>query len=145
MLVTGMPSQTKSFDPNKRVATGSRNKKKNWEMSRKEFLKAQAYMRLVNKAHHKVNFGSIPEKQFLSKHVNIGQPISAKRVNNSAAKGASKSNHVPTSKGMKQPTPSSFKKMLDFGRETEGSLEVKSQWKRQLEGNTCLRKETRGE
>ena len=100
---------------------------------------------VANKANHKVNVDSQPGKQFPSKNINIGQP-SAKIVNNSSvAKGASKSNHVPTSKGMKQPTPSSFKKMLDFGRETEGSLEVKSQWKRQLEGNTCLRKETRGE
>jgi hypothetical protein len=95
MLVTGMPSRRKSVSPNRWAATGSSNKNKIWEMSWKEFQKTRANMRPVaNKANHKVNFGSQPDKQFPSKNINIGQP-SAKMVNNSSvAKGASKSNHV---------------------------------------------------
>jgi hypothetical protein len=111
VLVTGMPSHTKSSGTNRRAPTGSRKKSPILNKSWKEFQTTRANMcPVVNKANHKVNVGSQSGKQYPLKNINIGQP-SAKIVNNSSvAKGASKSNHVSTSKGMKQPTASSFEK-----------------------------------
>ncbi|OQU78766.1 hypothetical protein SORBI_3008G044500 [Sorghum bicolor] len=88
-----MPSGTKSVGPNRQATTG-RNKNKIWEKALKQYHESRAHMRPV--ANYKVNVGSHQDKQIHSKNINIGQP-SAKIVNSSMAKGASKSNHVSTS------------------------------------------------
>jgi len=114
MLVTGMPSHIESFGPKRLMATGStRNKSEIYIKFLKEFHKFRANMcPIVNNANQKVNFGSLIDKQFPSKNINIGQP-SAKIVHSSSmVKGVSKSNHLSTSKGLNQPTTSSFKRGL---------------------------------